>query len=109
MIKQQLQREKEKEAEDAKLPVEFEEKMDTEEYKWGISREVTLDPQGLLNHDGSISIQIASDVHTEFYREDEEIPDDLIVPSAPILALLGDIGNPLMANYADFLFKQAER
>jgi hypothetical protein len=39
-----------------------------------------------------LEIQIASDLHIEFYNAKFPIPDDLIVPAAPVLALLGDIG-----------------
>lgn len=41
----------------------------------------------------NLSIQICSDLHLEFYNTFENIPiDDIIIPNAPILALLGDIG-----------------
>lgn len=33
----------------------------------------------------------------------------MIKPSAPILALLGDIGNPALPSYRDFIYQQAER
>lgn len=57
-----------------------------------------------------ISIQITSDLHIEFFHNPtmEEL-GDLIVPTAPILALLGDIGIPTHQSYCDFLMIQAER
>lgn len=79
-----------------------------ESVEFGTPREVTIDPADILNPDGSLSIQIASDIHLEFYSEGEEIPQ-LLIPSAPVLALLGDIGNPVLPNYRDFLCKQAAR
>lgn len=59
-----------------------------------------------------LSIQIASDLHLEFYSEDQALPyRDIITPSAPILALLGDIGLPLSANrhYERFLHHMADQ
>lgn len=56
-------------------------------------------------------IQIASDLHVEFLagrREPGDL-DELITPSAPILALLGDIGNPMLGIYREFLLMQAKR
>lgn len=35
--------------------------------------------------------------------------NQLITPSAPILGLLGDIGNPALPTYRDFLYHQATR
>jgi hypothetical protein len=52
-----------------------------------------------------LRIQIASDLHLEFYRG--SIPDDLIKPAAPVLALLGDIGLPDDPKYEQFLLQQA--
>eukprot|EP00286_Rhodomonas_abbreviata_P028499 CAMPEP_0181300208 /NCGR_PEP_ID=MMETSP1101-20121128/6766_1 /TAXON_ID=46948 /ORGANISM="Rhodomonas abbreviata, Strain Caron Lab Isolate" /LENGTH=325 /DNA_ID=CAMNT_0023405427 /DNA_START=61 /DNA_END=1035 /DNA_ORIENTATION=+ len=57
-------------------------------------------------------VQIASDLHLEFIREGcgcELDMDDLLVPSAPILVLLGDIGIPTHALYREFLLLQAGR
>lgn len=53
-----------------------------------------------------LKIQICSDLHLEFY-EKIQVPE-LIVPSAPYLALLGDIGLPIKENYEEFLLKQSE-
>jgi hypothetical protein len=42
-----------------------------------------------LENENPLRIQIVSDLHIEFYKE--ETPE-IIVPSAPNVALLGDIG-----------------
>ena len=55
-----------------------------------------------------LRLQIASDLHLEFYRGAAP-PDDIIVPNAPVLALLGDIGSPSEPAYEAFLLRQAER
>ena len=60
----------------------------------------------------SAAVQIASDLHLEFIREGcgaELDMDAMIVPSAPILALLGDIGIPTHTLYREFLLHQAGR
>eukprot|EP01125_Pyxidicula_operculata_P009844 TRINITY_DN3243_c0_g1_i1.p1 TRINITY_DN3243_c0_g1~~TRINITY_DN3243_c0_g1_i1.p1 ORF type:complete len:424 (-),score=56.97 TRINITY_DN3243_c0_g1_i1:37-1308(-) len=57
---------------------------------------------------GDLHIQIASDLHIEFYG-DQKIPDDIISPSAPILALCGDIGIPALNNFERFILRQCER
>eukprot|EP00961_Rhodomonas_salina_P282238 3813531-Rhodomonas_salina.1 len=57
-------------------------------------------------------VQIASDLHLEFIRTDcggELDMDNIVVPSAPILILLGDIGIPTNALYREFLLHQAGR
>jgi hypothetical protein len=57
-----------------------------------------------------LRIQIASDLHLEFYAGHEFPPDDdIIVPSAERLALIGDIGLAFDANLASFLHRQADR
>jgi predicted phosphodiesterase len=53
-----------------------------------------------------LHIQIASDLHLEFYADDAW-PRDVIVARAPVLALLGDIGIPTRSHYRDFLLYQA--
>ena len=45
-------------------------------------------------------IQYISDIHLEFYNLSKIIK---LIPSAPILCLAGDIGNPLLENYEIFL------
>uniref|UniRef100_A0A7S2ECS7 Calcineurin-like phosphoesterase domain-containing protein n=1 Tax=Ditylum brightwellii TaxID=49249 RepID=A0A7S2ECS7_9STRA len=55
----------------------------------------------------SLSIQIVSDLHVEFYRFG--IPDDIIIPSAPVLALLGDIGLACTHSLRTFLLQQSSR
>lgn len=40
-----------------------------------------------------LTVQVASDLHLEFYREDLPL-EDIIDPKAKVLALLGDIGIP---------------
>lgn len=59
-------------------------------------------------------LQIASDLHLEFHgkktpEQQDELFDSIIVPKAPVLALLGDIGIPTHPIYRRFLFHQAER
>lgn len=57
-------------------------------------------------------VQIASDLHLEFIREGcgaEFDLDAMVTPTAPILALLGDIGIPTHPGYKRFLLHQAER
>jgi hypothetical protein len=39
-----------------------------------------------------LRIQIASDLHIEFYGTLDNVPSDIIIPRAPVLALLGDVG-----------------
>ena len=41
----------------------------------------------------TLQIQIASDLHIEYYKEDDIDISKFIKPSAPILILAGDIGN----------------
>ncbi|KAL9646661.1 hypothetical protein ABK040_001084 [Willaertia magna] len=48
-----------------------------------------------------VPIQIVSDIHLEFENVDKLMPQ--IQPKAPLLALLGDIGNPFQNNYEQFL------
>ena len=56
-----------------------------------------------------LGIQIASDLHIEFYGELGEIPKDIIVPSAPVLALVGDISLVFTDLLRDFLWQQTDR
>jgi len=60
---------------------------------------------------GGVSIQIASDLHLEFYGDKPIDYSKIIVPSAPILALLGDIGIPKKGDfiYRDFLLSMADQ
>lgn len=57
----------------------------------------------------NVRIQIASDLHLEFYGTPEKIPLDIIEPSAPILALLGDIGLACTELLRSFLLQQCDR
>uniref|UniRef100_A0A6B2L5M9 Calcineurin-like phosphoesterase domain-containing protein n=1 Tax=Arcella intermedia TaxID=1963864 RepID=A0A6B2L5M9_9EUKA len=57
---------------------------------------------------GKLHIQVASDIHIEFYP-DFESTKSIIKPSAPVLALCGDIGSPLLPNYEQFLLYQADK
>jgi hypothetical protein len=56
-----------------------------------------------------LRIQIASDLHIEFYGSLENVPNDLIVPRAPVLALLGDVGLAFTPLLQEFLLLQADR
>eukprot|EP01080_Neovahlkampfia_damariscottae_P006147 gene6147-10154_t len=57
----------------------------------------------------NLQIQVASDLHLEVY-DDEKSLDHIIKPSAPYLALLGDIGLPIRKkNYRNFLFDMSEK
>ena len=60
---------------------------------------------------GGVSIQIASDLHLEFYGDNPIPYKDIIVPGAPILALLGDIGLPIASDghYERFLHHMADQ
>ena len=58
---------------------------------------------------GTLRIQIASDLHIEFYESIDNVPSDLIKPQAPVLALLGDIGLAFSDVLRDFLFEQCNR
>jgi len=49
-----------------------------------------------------IEIQIASDLHLE-YITDSDVFADLIIPTAPILILAGDIGYPECSIYKEFI------
>ena len=44
----------------------------------------------------TLTIQYASDLHLEML---DKIPDNIIIPVAPYLTLLGDIGDPYSKNY----------
>eukprot|EP00568_Trieres_chinensis_P006605 CAMPEP_0183290844 /NCGR_PEP_ID=MMETSP0160_2-20130417/432_1 /TAXON_ID=2839 ORGANISM="Odontella Sinensis, Strain Grunow 1884" /NCGR_SAMPLE_ID=MMETSP0160_2 /ASSEMBLY_ACC=CAM_ASM_000250 /LENGTH=315 /DNA_ID=CAMNT_0025451527 /DNA_START=9 /DNA_END=956 /DNA_ORIENTATION=+ len=62
----------------------------------------------------SLRVQIVSDLHLEFYgppgpRWLSRIPDDIIVPRAPVLALLGDVGLACTDALRSFLHLQSER
>lgn len=59
----------------------------------------TMDRNGLY-------LQFMSDIHLEFRRV-EGAP--VFQPRAPLLALVGDIGNPNMKNWRQFLWRQADR
>ncbi|KAJ5069914.1 ser/thr protein phosphatase superfamily [Anaeramoeba ignava] len=55
-----------------------------------------------------LTIQISSDLHLEFYRTFQEIPEDIIEPKAKYLLLAGDIGIPFhKMHYANFLEKMS--
>ena len=56
-----------------------------------------------------IPIQLASDIHLEFPGVKEKVGSELIIQKAPVLALLGDIGNPILPLYEEFLLEQADR
>lgn len=49
------------------------------------------------------NVQICSDLHTEFYQYNSEQTSKLIKPSAPYLALLGDIGICKDKGFIDFI------
>ncbi|KAL3931185.1 MAG: hypothetical protein SGARI_004271 [Bacillariaceae sp.] len=57
---------------------------------------------------GPLQIQIASDLHIEFFDETEDL-NFLIEPKAPILALLGDVGYACTNQLRKFLLAQSER
>ena len=57
----------------------------------------------------NLRIQVASDLHVEFYGTPDRIPKDIIVPRAPVLALVGDIGLAFTENLRSFLHFQADR
>jgi len=59
-----------------------------------------------------VSVQIASDLHLEFYGNRlSNVPKDIIVPHSPqtILALVGDIGLSYTDLLKEFLYQQAGR
>lgn len=56
----------------------------------------------------SLRIQIASDLHIEFFGEKEDL-NFLIEPKAPILALLGDVGYACTQQLRTFLLAQSDR
>jgi hypothetical protein len=73
----------------------------------------TMPPEIVLPCDDSncTQIQIASDLHLDRMagmRKPGDL-DALIKPSAPVLALLGDIGSPTREIYKEFLLLQAAR
>ncbi|KNC56353.1 Ser/Thr protein phosphatase [Thecamonas trahens ATCC 50062] len=55
--------------------------------------------------DTALRIQLISDVHTEFFDEWRE----LLIPAAPVLALLGDIGLVYQDKYREFVLEQTTR
>lgn len=58
------------------------------------------------NNKKVVRIQVASDLHIEFKSADVET---VIIPQAPTLALLGDIGNACTKDLRDFLLLQSDR
>eukprot|EP01116_Phalansterium_solitarium_P003412 TRINITY_DN14232_c0_g1_i1.p1 TRINITY_DN14232_c0_g1~~TRINITY_DN14232_c0_g1_i1.p1 ORF type:complete len:305 (+),score=45.87 TRINITY_DN14232_c0_g1_i1:534-1448(+) len=55
-------------------------------------------------------LQIASDIHVEFFSNDNRmLSPDVITPSAPCLALLGDIGLAHEPRYEKFLLEMSRR
>ncbi|CAJ1968167.1 unnamed protein product [Cylindrotheca closterium] len=62
----------------------------------------------VTNSTGPVRIQIASDLHIEFFGEDEDL-NFLIEPKAPILALLGDVGYACTQQLRKFLLSQCDR
>jgi len=77
-----------------------------------VPKKVLTDPHAIpeedryLSHHDGLTLQIASDLHLEFYK-DGIYPADLIKPVAPVLGLLGDIGLPGTPGYTKFLLEQA--
>ena len=71
--------------------------------------DVTTDDNYVENQtDNTIDIQIVSDLHIEMYRN-QILPDELILPRAPVLALLGDIGLSYTEAWQDFVTRQSQR
>jgi predicted phosphodiesterase len=54
-----------------------------------------------------MKIQVASDVHLEFFKEENTIP--VIEKIGNVLALVGDIGYPSKRNYERFIMEHADR
>lgn len=50
-----------------------------------------------------IKVQVASDIHLEYYGRHRPLMDHFIRPAAPILLLCGDIGNAFDERYETFL------
>jgi len=66
-------------------------------------------PADVMSDSTPLQIQIASDLHTEFYGLSAgSAPRQLIIPRAPVLALLGDIGNAFSDSLRAFLHHQAD-
>jgi len=58
----------------------------------------------MLGEGNALHLQIASDLHVEFFQDlDEKI---IIEPSAPYLALVGDIGIPSKCTYRRLLERE---
>src|SRR3990167_1304702 len=53
------------------------------------------------------TIKIISDIHLEFTGALDSLPE--IVPNTKVLALLGDIGNPLKPAYKQFLYSMCDK
>ena len=75
----------------------------------GITPPLSLSLSGASRRHDILKIQVASDLHIEFYREFSRIPEDIIVPNAPILALVGDIGLAKTDILKQFLYYQTQR
>ena len=56
----------------------------------------------------SIRIQYTSDIHLEFLKNEPNL-EDFVIPSAPYLAILGDLGYPGSKNYLTFLEKASQQ
>ncbi len=62
------------------------------------------------NNNTTLSLQICSDLHIEFYDDYPSIPQTtLIQPSSPYLCLLGDIGLANDEKYRQFLLDCSDR
>ena len=58
----------------------------------------------------TLRVQVASDLHIEFYDKfEDDCPEDIILPRAPVLALLGDVGLAFTPQLKAFLHHQAKR
>jgi hypothetical protein len=57
--------------------------------------------------DNAVRIQVISDIHMEIQGTADRLP--YFEVAAPVLALVGDIGNPRLPGYRTFLLTQADR
>ncbi|KAJ6248603.1 ser/thr protein phosphatase superfamily [Anaeramoeba flamelloides] len=70
------------------------------------NKEGTIQTINIFQDEESVKLQIASDMHLEMLRKEEELLEysqNLIQAKGDILALLGDIGDPFQDGYANFL------
>eukprot|EP01119_Soliformovum_irregulare_P005055 TRINITY_DN1639_c2_g1_i1.p1 TRINITY_DN1639_c2_g1~~TRINITY_DN1639_c2_g1_i1.p1 ORF type:complete len:635 (-),score=201.77 TRINITY_DN1639_c2_g1_i1:12-1916(-) len=87
------------------LKKEFQQKQIDEKLRDQVAEALKTAAGNFKLKDEKLPLQICSDLHIEFYKDN--VPE-VLIPSAPYLCLLGDIGVVNTETYSVFLLKQAE-